>query len=329
MKRVGVLGTLIWDRIWSLDAVRTGGAPFEDWGGVPYSLASMAAVLPDDWELVPLVKLGRDLAQEADALLRSIPRLRVDDGVIVVPEANNRVDLRYWEADRRCEQLSGGVPPWRWDELASRVAGLDALYVNFITGFEMDLAVAERLRAGFGGPIYADIHSLMLARGEDGKRTLRPLPDWRRWMACFDAVQCNEDELAALADGEADPRGFAAAMVGRGPGLAVVTLAGDGAAFFVRDGFLADPAGWPHHRAPSGAVEGDVQAGTVPLEHGPAHGDPTGCGDVWGGALFAAMLAGRPLDDALRTAHAAAARNVAYSGASGLFDHLAGGATGT
>ena len=48
------------------------------------------------------------------------------------------------------------------------VRDLDALYVNFISGFEMSLGTAEALRRGFSGPIYVDLHSLFLGMGADG-----------------------------------------------------------------------------------------------------------------------------------------------------------------
>jgi sugar/nucleoside kinase (ribokinase family) len=52
--------------------------------------------------------------------------------------------------------------------------------------------------------------------------------------------------------------------------------------------------------------------------------DPTGCGDVFGAAAFARLLAGDPLETALRHAAALAGRNAGFRGASGLARHLRG-----
>ena len=52
--------------------------------------------------------------------------------------------------------------------------------------------------------------------------------------------------------------------------------------------------------------------------------DPTGCGDVFGAAVFARLLAGDPLPEAIAAGNRAGARNVAYRGASGLASHLRG-----
>ena len=75
---------------------------------------------------------------------------------------------------------------------------LDALYLNFISGFELTLEQATFLRHGFPGPIYADLHSLLLGVGQDGFRTPQPLQEPVSWYGCFDAVQVNEEEMALL-----------------------------------------------------------------------------------------------------------------------------------
>jgi len=52
--------------------------------------------------------------------------------------------------------------------------------------------------------------------------------------------------------------------------------------------------------------------------------DPTGCGDVFGAAACARLLAGDRVEDALRHATAMAARNATLRGAGGLSRHLRG-----
>ncbi|MBK7594286.1 MAG: hypothetical protein IPJ11_03315 [Gemmatimonadetes bacterium] len=192
MPRVGVLGSLVWDEIHGRDPL---AAPVEEWGGIAYALAAMDAALPADWEMVPLIKVGADLAPKAAEFYRSLQRLAPGTRPIEVPVPNNRVTLRYESTDRRCEQMAGGVPGWTWPELGPMVADLDALYVNFISGFECCLFTAQQLGHGFTGPIYADLHSLFLAKGSDGMRSLQPLPDAAAWLGCFDCVQLNEDEM--------------------------------------------------------------------------------------------------------------------------------------
>jgi sugar/nucleoside kinase (ribokinase family) len=316
-KTLGVLGTLVWDRIYQRDG-RT--EPVEEWGGVAYALSAVSASLPADWKLLPIIKLGRDLAEEGRRFLRELPRLD-DAGVVVVAEPNNRVELRYESDSRRCERLTGGVPGWTWPELAPLVELCDALYVNFISGWELDLATAQALAAGYRGPTYADLHSLFLGITPQGVRTPRSLEAWSAWLRCFDAVQMNEDEFDLL--GRAgDPWQLSAGALGPDLKLITVTLGDRGAAYVAGGGFDPDPMTWPERRSLTAAEP--AHSGKVSLADTPRVGDPTGCGDVWGATCFTRLLAGDNLVTAMLEANRMAARNVEHRGARGLYRHLAG-----
>lgn len=325
MKRLGVLGTMVWDRIYARDGWLE---PIEEWGGISYALAAAVAACPEGWEIVPIVKVGRDLEEQAWEFLRSLPGLRLEPGVRIVPEPNHRVELHYVAEGRRTERITGGVPPWTWDELAPVLDGLDALYVNFITGFEMELETAARVRIGFPGPIHADLHSLLLGVGPGGQRVHEPLLAWRDWLRCFDVVQVNEDELGWLADAwGGDPWRFTAEVVGDAPRLLLVTLAERGAAYVASPAFRPDPLTWRVGglaSLPPIGVSGAARSGRVPVDRARSGGDPTGCGDVWGATCFSRLLAGDGLEDALGAANRAASRNVEHRGTSGLHLFLQG-----
>lgn len=316
-KRLGVIGSFVWDVIYGRD---TRTAPLEEWGGIAYALGALDAALPDDWEIVPLVRVGADLASRATEFLGSLHNIAPDAAVIEVPYQNNRVELRYFSDERRSEVLSGGIPAWHWLGLRPLLRGLDALHVNLISGFELELETAQLVRQHFRGPIYCDIHSLMLAVQPDGLRTPRPLPNAREWMACFDLVQVNEDELALMAP---EPMTLAATAIAQGVRCLMVTVGPRGAVYFAAPGFerLADIE---RSREPATA-RGPVRTALVPTSPILARdADPTGCGDVWGATCFSRLLGGATIGDALRAANAAAARNVAHKGATGLAHYLRG-----
>jgi len=323
VKKLGIIGTMVWDRIFARDG-RT--EPFEEWGGITYALAAADAARPAGWQILPIVKVGADLREKALQFLQTLEGADIETGVRIVDAPNNRVELRYKDAVRRCERLTGGVPRWTWPELEPIVAHADALYINFISGFEMDLETATRLRLGYHGPMYADLHSLFLGVDPTGMRVPRPLEHWRDWLRCFDVVQVNEDELNALSSAWGDPWLFAADIVGDGPKLLLVTLGERGAAYVCAPNFDPDPTTW----RPRGIVVPSLApvAGTVSRRiaptGGPRVGDPTGCGDVWGATCFSRLLAGDDLDTAIQTANDAAARNVSYRGATGLNRYLRG-----
>jgi sugar/nucleoside kinase (ribokinase family) len=318
--RIGALGTLVWDTIQARDARVH---PVEEWGGMSYALAALDASLPPTWEIVPIVRIGRDLSESALRHLRELPRMDLEAGVRVVPDPNNRVELRYQDGDRRTERLTGGVSPWSWPELAPVVRSCDALYVNFVSGHELELDTARALRAGFDGPSYADLHSLFLGTGPRGLRVPRELPSSGAWLRCFDAVQMNEVEFELLGRAWGDPWQLAADVVGQELKVVLVTLGSRGAAYVAGPGFQADPSGWAATRHTVG-VAGPTVSGRVPVSGGALDGDPTGCGDVWGATLFARLLAGDSLEAAMATANLRAARNVTHRGARGLHHHLLG-----
>jgi pfkB family carbohydrate kinase len=312
--KVGIVGSLVWDLIHGRDAL---APPIEEWGGIAYALGGLDASLPPDWEIVPLIKVGRDLAPQAAELLRGLERLAPGARCVEVPAPNNRVVLHYQSAERRCERMSGGVPAWTWLELGPMVMDLDALYVNFISGFELTLGTAQALRHGFHGPIYADLHSLFLGMQHDGIRVLQPLADAAAWFGCFDVVQLNEDEMRQLSP---DPLSLSAQALGAGTSLLVVTLGPKGAAYVAAPGFH----GWTNSHVHGVARTGlAARTALVPAPRVDVV-DPTGCGDVFGAATCARLLAGDDVEAALRHATTIAARNAVLRGAGGLSRHLRG-----
>jgi sugar/nucleoside kinase (ribokinase family) len=189
--------------------------------------------------------------------------------------------------------------------------------VNFLSGNEMVLETATRLRAAFDGPIYADLHSLFLTPPGEGAREWRPLPDADAWLACFDAVQLNEWELGLLSGGRGPSEEVLAEILRRGPSLVLVTLGERGVRYAAPGGLPDQPLAW------RGAAVGDeIRAGEVAPPLGPVEGDPTGCGDVWGGACFTGLLAGLPLERAIGRAELAAATKIRHPATAHLHDRL-------
>jgi hypothetical protein len=303
----------VWDTIHSRDPGRS--EPHEEWGGIAYALSTFEALRPSGWSLFPILKIGWDLAPTARTFLTGLRCAPSLDGVRTVTEPNNRVELRYLDGSRRTEKLRGGVPGWSWNEFEPLARSCDALYVNFIAGWELDLACARRLRESFEGPLYGDIHSLTLGVGPDGTRVPRVPERWREWLLCFDYVQANEDELGLLAaDWGGDPWRLAAEAVGEGVRALFVTLGERGAAWFAAE----ESPGWA-----SGTIckHGPVRSGRVAAAR-VRRPDPTGCGDVWGMTCFCALLEGASVQEAALRANRMAERNAELRGATRLAELL-------
>ncbi len=323
LKRVGVIGTFVWDTIVPFDPNEP---VVEAWGGISYALNAFDAALSDDWRFVPLIQVGSDLASEAMAYLRTFSKVARDSDLFVVPNSNNRVTLKYYSQHRRHEYLSGGVPAWKWSDLQPRLKQLDALYINLISGMELDLATMQEIRAEFEGVIYCDLHSLFLGIAEDGLRVPRAIPDIDEWLRCIDILQINGDEQELL-----ESSGISVDERARECGVKVinVTLGENGA---------------HHYSAPVTERLSDIYKSRLQSRNSTDQGsagfrkalvpavkfvssippDPTGSGDVWGATYFARLLDGDKLGDAMDAAMFAAAKNVHYRGASGLTNYLRG-----
>jgi sugar/nucleoside kinase (ribokinase family) len=312
-RRLGIIGTFVWDTVWTLEDQAAGRA-FESWGGVTFSISSAAATRPEGWEVVPIAHVGADLIDRVHEYLDTLDGVESRDGIVAVDHPNNRVELVYTDAASRGETMRGGVPGWTWDELAPHLEGLDALYINFLSGWEVDLRTARMIRRHFPGFVYADLHSLFLGPPlPDGPRQPRTLPRWGEWLGSFHAVQVNDDEHELLMARRLAPGTYPDGVLAYGPRAAFVTHGERGASFASHV--------WPLERGAGNLV---VEMGCVPAPTPVAGGDPTGCGDVWGAAVFCGLLAGLPARQAVERANAVAAAKLRHRGGSGLFEHLRG-----
>ena len=313
-----MVGTLVWDRIVAHDR---SGEVVERWGGIGYGIAAAAAALSRQWRVLPIVRVGRDMHGHALDFISTVDGVDAS-AMLSVDAPTNRVELCYHSASERTERLTGGVGCWPWAELRTRIARCDALLVNFVSGHEATLETTRRLRGGFKGPIYADLHSLFLGTRADGTRVPRPLDDPEAWVRCFDAVQLNEAEARLALPGGASSERMPDVALGWGAGLAVVTGGEAGVRWAARRDLNADPLAWRTAGGGRSPVPGArVVTGSVTISSA-LRGDPTGCGVVWGAAFFGRLLSGDSIGTAAETATRFAARNVVHRGADGLFQAL-------
>ena len=302
---------MVWDTIYGRGAEIE---PAEEWGGITYALSALEVALPTDWSIVPLIKVGTDLAPQANEFLSSLTRRAGASRFIEAPRPNNRVTLRYSDLERNTEHLSGGVPAWTWQQLGPMVRDLDALYVNFISGFEMRLATARQLRRGFQGPIFVDLHSLFLGIDGAGKRVPEALANVSGWVSCFDIVQLNENEMRLVSD---KPVAVAARALASGVRLFIVTRGSLGADYYSAGDFCFEKDS-TSRESPSGPIRTariDAVRVDEPL-------DPTGCGDVFGATTLSYLLRGVSVEEAISEANALAAANLSFRGATQLHHHL-------
>jgi sugar/nucleoside kinase (ribokinase family) len=147
-----------------------------------------------------------------------------------------------------------------------------------ISGNDIGLETLDEIRmetAERRTPVYFDVHSLTLGVLPDGRRDLRPVELWRRWLFMLHAVQMNEAEAGVLTGGQYDRENLVKQIVSLGTRHVVVTGGASGATFYAAER--------KHPVATHLPAE---------LPGGGRAADPTGCGDVFGAAYCAHFAAG-------------------------------------
>lgn len=296
----GVLGTFVWDRIWGEG---WGSPPRAGWGGLFYSVAAVLVELardprPDvEWTVRPLAKVGRDAYPDIAAILQGWGCCT--QGLVPVDVPNNMVRLRYHPDGSRTTTKEGpGVPPWTMGEAGGHGASCHNVLANFVTGRELTLEAAQTLSRVV--PVYADLHGL-----DDAPRL-------GQWLACFEGAQLNEAELARLHTDNPWEVQWSPAKHQACP-LMVRTLGPAGCLYSAELARAEAFGGGP-----------DKIQEYVPQVFPANPGWPTGCGDVFAGAMFANLAMGRSPHTAAVRANLVASRNARSVGIGGLPEALRG-----
>lgn len=190
--RLLVIGTIINDHIYHWD-----GSVSHSPGGLLYTLLPFKALLNKNDRVIPLCRVGRDIYDTAVAWLTE-GGIYDTAGLLKEEQSNNTVELRYINEQEREERSLYPLPSLGFDDIKPFL-DVDALFINMISGWEMDLDVLRRIRKAFNGLIFLDIHSLVLERKDDGRRIYRNIPEGREWLRHADVIQLNEKEWQAVA----------------------------------------------------------------------------------------------------------------------------------
>ena len=289
--RVLIIGHLVLDEIHT----REGGV-IESFGGIHFPVTAFSALATEDDTVVPVFPVGEDTWDPFQAAAARMPRLDVSR-CTRVSAPNTRVRL-FHDADASYNtQLVRSLDSISYASVAPELAAADLVYINFMTGADLALDDAERLRSDARGMIYLDAHMIAYRVAPDGHRSTAPVDAWRRWIAIPDVLQCNERELAALVPGADGERAAAEALFSMAAlRMLVVTKGGQGAVVHARDS------------AP-------LRIDAAPVE---AIVDTTGCGDVFGSTFAYFLARGETAANAGARAAAAGAFVASIPGSHGM-----------
>jgi adenosine kinase len=287
-----------------LDVIQhPGGTETKGYGGIFFSVAALANLLPHSDTVAPVFGVGKDDYDALIARLREYPNVDTD-GIYRFPGPSNQVHLYYEDNCERVEcskHISEPIP------LRKIRAHLDAdlIFVNMISGVDITLETLDEIRMDVRErhtPVYLDVHSLTLGINADFSRFHRPVELWRRWLFMIHAAQMNEQEAAVLTPEHLDETTLAKHTLSLNTNVLNITRGERGCTTFVDE--------HKHlHRFDIGGI--DVKE-TI---------DPTGCGDVFAAAYCARYMKSNDVFSSAQFANRVAARKAAMSG-SGQIDLL-------
>jgi hypothetical protein len=130
--KIAVIGTINKDTIYSPD-----GKKHESYGGLLYTIIPLAQMLGNNFEILPILNLGRDCKREVMRFLQEYPIISAKH-VNIVPRKNNDCRLFYSDTHSKTEILKGGVPGLRFDDIKPAL-GCGSTIINFISGRDISL----------------------------------------------------------------------------------------------------------------------------------------------------------------------------------------------
>ena len=287
--KVAVVGSVV------LDEIERGGKAFTSFGGITYSILTLAALLPDR-EIIPITYVGEGDLDRFRELTEAFPNINLE-AVKICSRGTNRNRLIYGDGEERDEFFELITPPLTFRDLMPYLES-DAFLVNYIKNDDLSFQDLKTLSYAFKGVLYMDIHSLLRERNADGGFRLKKLRDWQSWARMADILQMNRLEIQHFTgfktDTEEELEKLALLVVSQGPKALNLTLGSRGSILAYRK---ENSAFVKRFRVPAVKVV-----------------DPTGCGDIFGASFLADYLKHGDFERAASFANEMASRSVSYPG---------------
>lgn len=286
--RIAVIGTIVRDEIHHFN-----GRVSHSLGGLLHTIQALRAITEAADEIVVFSYAGEDIRLQLENLFNETGNVRTEN-IRFLDQPNNYVRIEYHSPQERTEYSLLPLPPLPF-ELLREALTCDAILLNMISGWDIQLTTLRKLRDSFSGLLAMDVHSLLLGRAANGKRFLHVPPEIKRWLETPDILQMNEQEFTALSAQETAENFFLRDSCFKDGKILNLTFGADGSRTLQkRDGQLTSL----HVKPPAGV--------TVV--------DPTGCGDVFMAGFCYEFLRSGDVQRAARTANLIAAISGSFNG---------------
>jgi sugar/nucleoside kinase (ribokinase family) len=256
------------------------GDVIHSYGGVLYSIISLAVLSGINDNVYPLMNLGEDEYDNITNILKEYPKIKLD-GVNKVAHPTKKVHLyvsNYRSGKKaKIEHSQADTYTLPFESIDRFLPDADAILINMISGVDISLDTLKKIRTGFKGFIHIDIHNLVMKTNNEGFREHTNLEHWREWCTNTDTIQMNEYEIGVLSKEKRNDYEIAEEIL--------INLNNSMTGVIVTKGKLG-VSGFTRKEKTFGSVKFfDLDRYDVQAIENPRFVDTTGCGDVFGASF--------------------------------------------
>lgn len=258
----------------------------KQFGGILYSVVSLAVLAGRKAEIYPVMNLGEDEYEHVTSFLNKFSN--INTSCINKSEHKTRVvSLHYKDAQSvlnvsakktydREENSTEPTLPIKFELIAPILNELDGILVNMVSGVDIELGDLQKVRKNFSGYMHMDLHNLVMQTFPDGTRKQMPLKDWQEWTAITDTLQMNESELNILTGDNVTEYETAEKILNNGRTKSLVVTRGlQGVSQYTMK-----------KKSQGGETYTELDKTDVPRIETNNFTDSTGCGDVFASSYF-------------------------------------------
>lgn len=180
---------------------KSNGEILKSYGGILYSVISMAVLAKESDQITPVMNVGEDEYENILEILKLYPNINTL-GLNKVRHPTRKVFLYYnlYNHDKSARVETSSEPTYTvaYNQIENFLTGADAILVNMISGIDISVETLKNLRKNFSGFIHVDIHNIVMHTKPDGTRVHTHVDNWYEWCTNSDTVQMNEFEIATL-----------------------------------------------------------------------------------------------------------------------------------
>jgi sugar/nucleoside kinase (ribokinase family) len=264
-----------------IDYIHRGRISLEkQFGGILYSVISLAVISGKTSDVYPIMNLGEDEFEAVTAFFRKFANIRTD--YISKSGHKTRVVNLFYKGDRaalssakktaydREESSTRPAPAVEFKQVKEALEILDGILINMVSGKDISLETLKKIRKIFPGYIHMDLHNLVMKALPGGSRIQTPVKNWLEWCSICDTLQMNESEISVLTNNTLSEHEIASEILKKSKVKCIVVTRGkDGASIYMKAG-----------------KEKEIDKASVNALDVVKFAESTGCGDVFASAFF-------------------------------------------